>query len=147
MRLTAFCLAAALVIPLAPARADPIGIAFVQAEEGTWWCRDADTGKAFGCAAEKCKAGAPRQECHPTRWCFPAGWSGLMAAWLPEFHTTVVICGAPTQAALEAALKATCDHGEDYSRCELFGMIDPDGKETTVENTVWPGPLSAPTAE
>ena len=41
----------ALPIP-ATAEDGPTGIGFVQAEEGTWWCRDLDPGKAFACAAQ-----------------------------------------------------------------------------------------------
>ena len=126
----------------AQADSGPMGIGFVQAEEGTWWCRAASAAKAFDCARDKCKAGAGGQDCHEARWCGLAAWSGLMVIWLPEFHATTILCGAPSEAAATAALKALCDNDEVVTRCELTALIDPDGKETT-ESVIWPGPTAA----
>lgn len=64
----------------ARAEAAPMGIGFAQAEEGTWWCREADAGMALGCALDKCRKESNGQDCVATRWCTPAGWSGLMVA-------------------------------------------------------------------
>lgn len=136
-------LSALLAYPLA-AQSAPAGIGFVQAEEGTWFCRDADAAKAFDCAARKCAAEGGGQDCHPTRWCFPAGWSGTMTVWLSEFHTTVPICGAPSGQAAREALKALCAGFDDGHRCDLTAIIDPEGKAEAIEGVVWPGAVMTP---
>jgi len=128
----------------APARAEegPTGIGFVQAEEGTWWCRGPRPGSALDCAAMKCKTESGGQECHPTRWCFPAGWSALMVVWLPEFHATHVLCGMPGDEAAIAAMRAICDAGEEFTQCDLVLTIDPDGKQSDLAGRTWPGPAT-----
>ena len=140
IRLRALVLFALLLAPPALAEPRSPGIGFVQSVEGTWWCRDGDAAKAFDCAARKCRAEAGSETCVATRWCAPAGWSGLMVIWLPEFHNTVALCGTPSQAALVAAFKALCAGDEVVTRCEFVAVIDPDGKETAIEDTNWPGP-------
>lgn len=122
----------------------PLGIGFVQAEEGTWWCQAAAAGPAFDCARKKCEAEAGGQECHATRWCFPAGWSALMVAWLPEFHTTHVLCGMPGKEAATRAMKAICDAGLEFTQCDLVLQIDPDGNQSEIAETSWPGPAARP---
>ena len=134
----------ASVFPPALAADGPPGIGFVQAEEGTWWCRDPDAAKAFACAEKQCAAGAAGQDCHRTRWCMPAGWAGLMIVWLPEFHSTQVVCGLPSQASVGAALKAICDSAEEYTRCDFIRVIDPDGADHDVSDMSWPGPAISP---
>lgn len=138
-------LAAALTLFLfqqspASAQPEPTGIAFAQAAEGTWWCRSDDPGKGFACAIDKCRNASRSQACHPTRWCLPAGWSGLMTVWLPEFHNTVVLCGTSGEAALVAALRALCDDSPFVTRCTPFATIDPDGNERAIVGLDWPGP-------
>lgn len=136
-------LAALLALPLPAAAADgPVGIAFAQAEEGTFFCRDADASKAFACALKQCRRAAGQQQCHATRWCMPAGWTGTMVGWLPEFHVTQVVCGTGGEDAVRAALKALCENTPEYSRCDLLTIIDPDGHVTQVEDVAWPGPLT-----
>lgn len=122
------------------AAAGPDGIAFAQAEEGSWWCQGSDSARAFACAVAKCRKAAPGQDCHATRWCMPSGWSGLMIAWLPEFHTTQIVCGMPGQAAAGAALEAVCNASVEFSRCDLVLFIGPDGAEIEVTDTSWLGP-------
>ena len=143
MKPLAILLAALLLVaagvPAAESADNPPGIAFAQAEEGTWWCRDADLGKAVACALRKCSGEAGGQECHQTRWCMPAGWSGLMVGWLPEFHSTLALCGLPDQASVAAALKAVCDTAPEFSRCDLVLVIDPEGTEQRISDTTWPG--------
>jgi hypothetical protein len=151
MRSRAFpgAIAALLVLVATGARAGdaPIGIAFAQAEEGTFSCRNADPVKAFACAQKQCRDAPGKQQCVVTRWCTPAGWSGTMVAWLPEFHTTQVVCGVGSEEAVRAALKAMCNNTPEYSRCDLLSIIDPDGKVTVVEGVAWPGPMVKPPAE
>jgi hypothetical protein len=122
------------------AQTGPVGIGFAQAEEGTWWCREGDPGKALSCALDKCASESGGQQCHPTRWCLSAGWSGLMIVWLPEFHSTVTLCGTSGEAALVGALQALCDGSPDVTRCDLVTIIDPDGNERQIEDASWPGP-------
>jgi hypothetical protein len=136
--LAAFVIAGA---PAARAADGPVGIGFAQAEEGTFFCRDADPARAFACALKQCRQAADSQQCVATRWCAPAGWSGTMVGWLPEFHATQVVCGAAGEAAVRAALKALCDNTPEYSRCDLLSIIDPDGAVTQVEGVAWPGPM------
>jgi hypothetical protein len=121
----------------------PVGIGFAQAEEGTWWCRDQEPGKALACAMEKCTAESGGQDCHPTRWCSPAGWSGLMTVWLPEFHATTPLCGVSGETALTAAFQALCAGSPDVTRCDITMIIDPDGNERAIEGASWEGPAVA----
>jgi hypothetical protein len=136
---TALVVAILLTSP-ATAQSGPIGIAFAQAAEGTWWCQDGDPDEGFACALDKCRGESGGQECHPTRWCLPAGWSGLMTVWLPEFHNTVVLCGTSGEAAVIAGLQALCDNSPFITRCTPFAMIDPDGNERSIDDLDWPGP-------
>jgi hypothetical protein len=127
----------------AGAQDGPVGIGFAQAEEGTWWCRDQDAAKALACAIEKCTTESGGQDCHATRWCSPAGWSGLMTVWLPEFHATTPLCGVSGETALTAAFQALCAGSPDVTRCDLTMIIDPDGNERAIEDASWEGPAVA----
>lgn len=131
-------------VPAAKAADGPVGIAFAQAEEGTFFCRDADASKAFACALKQCRDATNGQDCVATRWCTPAGWSGTMVGWLPEFHATQVVCGVGSAEAVRAALRAMCENTPEYSRCDLLSIIDPDGKVTQIDDVSWPGPLVKP---
>ena len=145
-RLSALLAPAALagVLLNAPAEAadGPLGIGFAQAEEGTWWCNGAAPGPALDCALRKCTSESGGQACHPTRWCYPAGWSALMVVWLPEFHSTHVVCGMPGEAGAEAAMQSICKAGSEFSRCDLVLFIDPDGNQSDPVGTSWPGPAA-----
>jgi hypothetical protein len=138
--LIAACLAlAAQAGQAADAEPGPQGIGFAQAEEGTWWCRGGNAVAALDCARDKCRAEGQGQDCFRTAWCYPAGWSGLMVVWLEDFHTTRVMCGAPSREALEAALRAFCEAEEAASHCDFFSAIDPEGEESEVGGDSWPG--------
>jgi hypothetical protein len=50
-----------------------------------------------------------------------------MTVWLPDFHTTYVLCGATSGEALEAALSAICAADPYATSCDLFLVIDPEG--------------------
>ncbi len=137
-------LAGLLASPAYAAERGPLGVAFVQAEEGTWWCHGADRRDAIDCAAKRCAGESGGQDCVVTRWCYPAGWSVLMVAWLPEFHTTYVSCGLPGPDAARAAARAVCEAGTEFSRCDLTLMLDPDGAEQRVDDASWPGAPRSP---
>ena len=137
--------AAALAVALSVATAlpvlaqdGPVGVAFVQGEEGTWWCHGPSVGAAVDCARQQCLSSAG-EPCVPTRWCQPAGWSALMVTWLPEFHATHILCGMPGAEASRAAARAICETGAEFSRCDLVLHIDPTGIETPVEDASWAG--------
>lgn len=149
MNMKSLCFSILLTASPAAAVADggPVGIGFVQAEEGTWWCRAGTPAKAFDCARDKCKGAAGGQECHDMRWCGLAGWSGTMVIWLPEFHSTTILCGAPSEAAVTEALKALCANDDVVTRCDLVTLIDPDGRERLVDGVSWPGPTAAKPAD
>lgn len=132
------CLFACATLTLAQtaaAQSGPVGIGFAQAEEGTWYCRGDNTVATLDCARAQCTAGASGQDCYRTAWCYPAQWSGLMTVWLGEFHTTQIICGAPSQEALQQAMEAFCIGNPYAVSCDLFLVIDPDGAETEVALT------------
>lgn len=135
--------ALALSFP-ASAAEGPLGIGFAQAEEGTWWCQATGAESALDCARQKCEAESGGQECVATRWCFPAGWSALMVVWLPEFHSTHVLCGMPGPDAVTAAMQAICDAGSEFTQCDLVVTIDPDGNQNDAVGITWPGPAAAP---
>jgi hypothetical protein len=142
-----FSVAGALWALPALAQSGLSGIGFVQAEEGTWYCRGTDAARAFDCATKKCAAEGNGQQCHATRWCYPAGWSGVMVVWLSEFRSTVPLCGAPSEASVQESLKALCAGFDDGHRCDFVLLIGPDGKEQPVEGVIWPGPVMVPPGE
>ena len=125
----------------------PQGIGFAQAEEGTWLCRHERAEEALACARELCAEQAPGQECWSTRWCFPSGWSGMMVVWLSDFHFTETLCGAPTEAALNEALRSFCIEEDSATHCDLTMIVDPEGNERAVEDRSFPGPAAPSEAE
>ncbi len=125
-------LAIALGVAATPALAQdgPDGIAFVQLEEGIWYCQGQTPEEAFACATEKCEAEANGQDCVPTTWCLPAKWTGMMTVWLSDFHTTMALCGMPTAEAVSAAFAGICARTPGATACDLSILIDPDGNES-----------------
>ena len=146
MRLTVLLLALGLATP-ALAQDSPQGIAFAQAEEGTWLCRHENAQEAMSCAREHCSEQAPGQDCYITAWCFPGGWSGYMTFWLPDFHTTQVLCGLPNEAGLRAAFQALCASDDTATSCDLVAIIDPEGNERLVEGVSFAGGAAPPPVE
>lgn len=143
MRL-ALALAVLLLATPALAQEGPQGIAFAQAEEGTWLCRHERPQEAMSCARERCLEQAPGQECYITAWCFPGGWSGYMTLWLSDFHTTQVLCGLPNEAGLTAAFRALCSSDDTATSCDMVGTVDPEGHERLVEGQSFPGGAPPP---
>ncbi len=136
--MAAVALALMPIATSAMAQDGPSGIGFVQAEEGTWWCRGGDPATAFACARDKCDKESGGQECFATRWCYPAGWSALMIVWLPEFHSTHVACGMPGRPAAVEALTAICQSTPEFTGCDLVRTIDPDGNEEELSQSIEP---------
>lgn len=137
---TALAIALALLASPAFAQDAPGGIAFVQAEEGAWWCASNSAADGFACARQKCEAEAGGQECWETAWCMQARWSGLMTVWLEDFHSTTALCGAPTEAALNETLRTWCAQTEGADRCNFTTTIDWDGKVNDDVGVEFPGP-------
>jgi len=129
-----------MLFMMSPAAHAASGIGFAQAEEGTWYCKGDDPVAALKCAAKKCEAEAAGQGCVRTKWCFNARWSGFMTVFLPDFHSTEIICGAPDRQALHAAFKAYCAGNKYALNCSLSIMIDPSGKELEITDAEFPGP-------
>ena len=99
------------------------GIGFAQAEEGTWYCWGDNPVATLNWARRKCRTGAEGQKCFRTKWCYGPGWSGLMTVFLSEFHSTEIICGAPSETALRSGLKAFCAGNEIAQSCSIFLLI------------------------
>ena len=121
----------------------PGGIGFAQAEEGTWWCRAGSATEALTCAREKCVAEAGGQDCLETAWCLPARWSGLLTVWVGDFHSTQVVCNAPSRKALSEMFRAVCEESEHANNCDFTTTIDPDGTERDDADETFPGPTAA----
>ena len=139
--------AVALAVATLPAAAQDLpqqGIGFAQAEEGTWLCRHEDPFEALSCAQEFCAEQSGGQECVPTTWCYPARWSGLMTVWLEDFHTTEVLCGISSEAALRQAMEALCAANEFALTCDLFLTVDPRGLERQIEGVTFAGGAGPP---
>jgi hypothetical protein len=137
-----FAVALALSFAAFPAAAqdNPLqGIGFAQAEEGTWLCRHEAPLEALACAQEHCAEQAPGEQCAPTAWCYPAGWSGVMTVWLPDVHVTRVLCGMSDEASLTEMLKTLCATAMTARSCDLALIVDPDGNERQVEGVSFPG--------
>jgi hypothetical protein len=141
MRIILILLATLLTAPASANGSD--GIGFVQLEEGTFWCRGGSAAEALSCAREKCLPHADGQECSETAWCLPARWSGLLTVWLDDFHTTQVICGAPSRKALTEMFRAVCAESEHANSCDFSTTIDPDGTERDDADETFPGPTAA----
>ncbi len=128
-----------LFLLTSPALAGQQGVAFVTApEQAHTHCFADNADNAFKCAREKChKAGG--QECLRTRWCYPAGWSGIMSINLSiGFHFPTELCGMPNREALVAAFETMCRNWENANQCNVGLIFSPDGKEETADIAIDP---------
>jgi len=126
--------AAVLGFGLMPAKAqdEPQGIAFVQAPEmasGMAMAATPDAG--FAAATAECiKGGAMAEDCLPTNWCLPAGWSvDLFVMHQEGLHWHEVHCGLPSYEAAEQVAAVLCapEAREWLSECLPVQFYDPDG--------------------
>ncbi|KPQ06736.1 MAG: hypothetical protein HLUCCA12_09015 [Rhodobacteraceae bacterium HLUCCA12] len=104
-------LVAALAVP-AQAQDWPRGIAFVQAPEMSSGVGTGHTPEeGFAAATRQCVDGGARAEdCFPTNWCQPAGWSvDLFVMHQEGVHWHEVVCGLPSRAAAEGVAAVLCD--------------------------------------
>lgn len=126
-------LPALLLLPLpALAQEGPRGIAFVQApEQSAGQATGLTPQAAFAEATAHCVAGgALAQDCLPTTWCFPAGWSvDIFAQHQEGLHWHETHCGLPSREVAEQVAHALCDKGARpyLIECDLVQVYDPDG--------------------
>lgn len=125
----------ALLLPL-PAVAQPMGIAFVQAPEMSQGMGRGETpDEAFAAATADCvTAGAymsaTPEDCLPTNWCFPSGWSiDIFAQHQEGPHWHEMQCGLPDRAVAERVAEALCDRAARpyLIECALVQVYDPEG--------------------
>lgn len=122
-----------LLAPLPLAAQDgPAGIAFVQAPEMSSGMALAPTqAEAFAAATAECVAGgAEAEDCIPTNWCQPAGWSiDLFVMHTEGLHWHEVTCGLPTPELARAIAETLCDTENRpwIAECELVQLYDRDG--------------------
>jgi hypothetical protein len=138
--------AAAAAPPVSMAAGPPRGIAVVTEPDGrTFTCFHENAIGGFECARAACEA-AGAAPCMRTRWCFPAGWSGLMRLEIDRLSVDqAFLCGVPSAEALDAMLAALCEADGRAKSCILMLVWAPDGREFHIEaGETMPG--SAPPA-
>lgn len=115
-------------------KAVPQAFALVQAPEAAVEvCHGTSAKAATECAHAKCQRKAGRGACYAVTACEPAGWAGLMGVRLAEVHFSNAVCGAPTQEAAIAALRAFCFGHAGVKECAVTRLWSPDGKQRFVE--------------
>ena len=126
--------AIALIVPLkAIAQADgPAGIAFVQApEQSSGMALAATPADAFAAATAICmESGAYAEDCIPTNWCQPAGWSvDAFVMHQAGNHWHEVVCGLASGEVAQAVGDAICDKAvRPYiTECLVVQLYDPQG--------------------
>lgn len=133
MRISSFALPLGLILagPLA-AQDGPLGIAFVQAPEQSSGVATGRTpAEAFDRATALCVAGgATAEDCLPTNWCFPAGWSvDIFVQHVEGLHWHEVHCGlqSPELALRLAEVACNADDRPWAIECALVQVYDPEG--------------------
>ena len=128
-------LALSLLSPFALlAQADgPPGIAFVQAPEQASGMAMAQTPQqGFAAAIQQCvDGGAYPEDCIPTNWCQPAGWSiDLFVMHNAGNHWHEVVCGLPNREVAQSVSAALCNAQDRpwIIECDLVQVYDPDGQ-------------------
>lgn len=125
-------LPAAFLALALPASAQ-VGVAIVQAPEQSWGIAMGETpDEALKLATEMCvDSGASAQDCYPTNWCMPAGWTVTIGVMHEEgLHWSESVCGLPSRPAAEQVAEVLCDPSvRDYRiiECALAQIYDPDG--------------------
>lgn len=117
-------------------RAKPVPQAFavVQAPEAAVeTCHGNSARAALDCARARCQRKAGSGACFAVTVCQPSGWAGLMGVQLSEVHFTNAICGAPTQEAAVASLRAFCQDHVGMRQCSVTRLWAPKGNEVNVE--------------
>ncbi len=136
MRCFALLACLSLMALAAPAAADPMAFAAVQApEQGYYTCHAATAEAATTCAMKQC-TDAKSADCTVMAAC-ASGWAGAMGVMLEEVHFTDTVCGAPSKTAAIQALTAFCRGRLPYVReCFISEVWSPEGKAEKVEKTI-----------
>lgn len=117
-------------------RAKPVPQAFaaVQAPEAAVeTCHGVSARAALDCARARCQRKASSGACFAVTVCQPAGWAGHMGVKLSEVHFTSTVCGAPTQEAVIASLRAFCQGHAGMRQCVVMRLWAPNGNPVNVE--------------
>lgn len=110
----------------------PLGIAFVQApEQSSGMALGRTPAEGFARATAQCvEGGALAEDCFPTAWCQPAGWSVDVFVMNQEgLHWHEVVCGLPGEAIAQSVGAALCarDLRPYVTDCVVTQVLDPDG--------------------
>jgi hypothetical protein len=130
---------ACLLCVLAPQlAAQPLGIAFVEApEQSSGMSMAGDPAKAFALATEGCvEGGALAQDCLPTAWCLPAGWTvDIFQQHREGPHWHSIHCGLPDRDTALAVAEVICRAGlaEWLMECAPVRLWDPEGSQVDIE--------------
>jgi hypothetical protein len=129
-----FLFAAALMLP-APtfAQDGPPGIAFVQAPEMSFGMAiGATPAEAFDAATAQCvDGGAMEEDCIPTDWCQPAGWSvDVFVQHVEGLHWHETVCGLASEDAALSVGVALCNPDDQpwITLCNLVQVWNPQGE-------------------
>jgi hypothetical protein len=115
----------------------PQAFAAVQAPEAAVEvCHASSAQTALDCARRRCQRKASRGACFAVTVCEPAGWAASMSVQVAEVHFTSTVCGAPTRAAAEEALKVYCAANAGAKQCVMTRIWAPDGK-LLITDTHW----------
>ncbi len=117
-------------------RAKPVPQAFaaVQAPEAAVeTCHGNSARAALDCARARCQRKAGSGACFAVNVCQPAGWAGLMGVQLSEVHFINAVCGAPTQEAVVASLRAFCQGHAGMRQCAVTRLWAPNGNQIDVD--------------
>lgn len=111
----------------------PAGIAFVQApEQASGMAMGRTPAEAFASATAACvDGGAYPDDCIPTNWCQPAGWSvDVFAQHQEGIHWHEVVCGLPSEAIAHSVGESLCEASERpfLIECMVTQVYDPEGK-------------------
>lgn len=131
--MTRALLAAALMLPTAAAAQDGApGIAFVQAPEMSYgMAMGATPAEAIDAATAQCvEGGAMAEDCIPTDWCKPAGWSvDIFIQHREGLHWHETVCGLASEDVALSVGAALCDTDAQpwIMMCDLVQVWDPQG--------------------
>ena len=128
-------LLAAILLSPAPALAfgAPAGIAFVQApEQSSGMAMAGSPSEGLAMATAQCtEGGAEAEDCIPTNWCQPAGWTiDLFVMHQEGLHWHEVICGLPSRPVAMQVAEVLCDSTlrPELVDCMVVQVFDPEGE-------------------
>ena len=132
MRRLIIAIAFAIPLPVFAQDGGPAGIAFVQApEQSSGMAFGATPAEAFAAATAICmESGAYAEECIPTNWCQPAGWSvDAFVMHAAGNHWHEVVCGLASDEVAKAVGNAICDTSVSpyITECLIVQLYDPQG--------------------